>query len=51
VIEFQITLAGLEEVTRWILSWGSKAKVLAPPALKQRVRNEIEKMMNSHREF
>ncbi len=51
VIEFQITLAGLEEVTRWILSWGSKAKVLAPPALKQRVRNEIKKMMDSHREF
>jgi predicted DNA-binding transcriptional regulator YafY len=51
VIEFQITLAGLEEVTRWILSWGSKAKVLGPPELKQRVRDEIEKMMNSHREF
>jgi len=28
VIEFQARLSGLEEITRWVLSWGSKAQVL-----------------------
>jgi predicted DNA-binding transcriptional regulator YafY len=45
VIEFQATLSGLEELTRWILSWGSKAKVLGPPELKKRVQQEVAKMM------
>ena len=44
VIEFQATLCGLEEITRWVLSWGSKAKVLGPPELKKRVRDELAKM-------
>jgi len=43
VIEFQATLSGLEEITRWVLSWGSKARVLGPPELVQRVREELEK--------
>jgi len=45
VIEFRAQLAGLEEITRWILSWGSKAQVLGPPELKRRVRGEVEKML------
>ena len=44
LIEFQAHLSGLEEITRWILSWGSKAQVLAPPELKHRVRTELQKM-------
>ncbi|MFO1485552.1 MAG: WYL domain-containing protein [Verrucomicrobiaceae bacterium] len=44
VIEFQADLSGLEEITRWILSWGSKAKVLGPPELKQRVAQEVAGM-------
>lgn len=43
-IEFQAKLTGLEEITRWVLSWGSKAKVLGPPELKKRVRAELVKM-------
>jgi predicted DNA-binding transcriptional regulator YafY len=43
VIEFQADLSGLEEITRWVLSWGSKAKVLGPPELKKRVREELAK--------
>jgi proteasome accessory factor B len=43
-IEFQATLAGLEEITRWVLSWGSKAQVLGPPELKKRVRDEVAAM-------
>lgn len=45
VIEFQARLSGLEEITRWVLSWGSKATVLGPPELKKRVRVEVERMM------
>ncbi len=45
VIEFQVDLSGLEEITRWALSWGSKAKVLGPPELKKRVTEELEKMV------
>lgn len=47
VIEFQADLSGLEEITRWVLSWGSKAKVLAPPELKKRVQDELEAMLSS----
>ncbi|MCF7786832.1 MAG: WYL domain-containing protein [Prosthecobacter sp.] len=47
VIEFQAHLSGLEEITRWVLSWGSKAKVLGPPELKQRVREELGKMVQA----
>jgi predicted DNA-binding transcriptional regulator YafY len=44
VIEFQVTLSGLEEITRWILSWGSKARVLGPPELRKRIKDELKKM-------
>jgi predicted DNA-binding transcriptional regulator YafY len=44
VIEFQADLSGLEEITRWVLSWGSKAKVLGPPDLVRRVAEEVEGM-------
>lgn len=43
-IEFAAHLAGLEDITRWILSWGSKAHVIAPAELKERVRAEVDKM-------
>lgn len=46
-IEFTAHLAGLEEITRWILSWGSKAQVVAPPELMARVRREVEKMFKN----
>ena len=39
-VELRMTIAGTEEITRWILSWGSKAKVLAPKTLKNRVQME-----------
>lgn len=43
-IVFMAQLSGLEDITRWILSWGSKARVIGPPELKERVRLEVEKM-------
>ena len=34
-------MSSLEEILRWVRSWGSKAKVLGPPELKKLVRDEI----------
>lgn len=47
LIEFRAQLDGLEEITRWVLSWGSKAQVLGPPALKKRVQDELRAMMRA----
>lgn len=41
-IEFRARLAGLEEVTRWVLSHGRHARVLEPKALRDRVKEEAE---------
>jgi len=41
-IEFQIELADLFEIERWILSWGSHAKVLGPAKLKNSIRKNAE---------
>jgi proteasome accessory factor B len=41
-IEFQIELADLFEIERWILSWGAHAKVLAPIKLKNSIRKHAE---------
>jgi proteasome accessory factor B len=48
VIEFHACLSGLEEITRWVLSWGSKAQVLAPPALKKRVKDELAALTKTY---
>jgi len=37
-IELSMTLGSLEEVERWILSWGEHASVLEPPAMVRRIR-------------
>lgn len=47
LIEFQVELAGLEEITRWVLSWGSKVRVISPPELKQRVHVELTSMLQN----
>lgn len=36
-IELSLTLGSLEEVERWVLSWGEHAVVLEPMELKRRV--------------
>lgn len=35
------TVAGLAEVSKWVLSWGRDATVLAPPELRQALREEL----------
>ena len=43
-MELRFNLRRLEEVVRWVLSWGSKAKVIAPAELKKLVRVEVAQM-------
>jgi predicted DNA-binding transcriptional regulator YafY len=37
-MELTMTLGGLEEIERWILSWGEHATVLEPPAMVRRIK-------------
>jgi predicted DNA-binding transcriptional regulator YafY len=39
-ILLELELGGLEEIERWILSWGKHARVLAPEELASRIREE-----------
>ncbi|MEP6670202.1 MAG: WYL domain-containing transcriptional regulator [Chthoniobacter sp.] len=41
-IELSMTLGSLEEVERWILSWGEHASVLEPAAMIRRIREVAE---------
>ena len=43
-IEVRFEVGRLEEVLRWVLSFGSQAKVLAPVELVQMVHDEVEAM-------
>jgi proteasome accessory factor B len=45
-VEIRFEVGRLEEVLRWVLSFGSQAKVLAPPELVKMVRDEVEAMRN-----
>lgn len=37
-VELTLELGGLEEIERWVLSWGEHARVLAPKRLRERIR-------------
>ena len=41
-VEIRFEIGRLEEVLRWVLSFGSQAKVLGPPDLVKLVKSEIE---------
>jgi proteasome accessory factor B len=47
--ELSMTLGNLEEIERWILSWGSHAEVLEPAELKQRIAKTILALANTYR--
>jgi proteasome accessory factor B len=44
-IELRLELGSLEEIERWILSWGSHARVLEPAELKRRIRRSAEAIL------
>jgi predicted DNA-binding transcriptional regulator YafY len=41
-IIFSAETAGIHDIRIWVLSWGSKARVLAPESLKKMIKSEIE---------
>jgi predicted DNA-binding transcriptional regulator YafY len=43
-VEARFEVGRLEEVMRWVLSFGSQAKVIAPPELVKMVRKEVREM-------
>jgi predicted DNA-binding transcriptional regulator YafY len=43
-MEIRFEVGRLEEVLRWVLSFGSQAKVLGPPELVKMVRKEVQAM-------
>ena len=48
-IELEMTLGALEEIERWILSWGNHATVLAPKPLIASVQNKVKSMHKLYR--
>ncbi|HET6676086.1 MAG TPA: WYL domain-containing protein [Nitrospiraceae bacterium] len=42
------TAGGLEEIARWVLSWGKEVKVLSPPELVQLVKEQITKSLQHY---
>ena len=43
--ELSMTLGSLEEVERWVLSWGGHARVLEPVELKRMIRRAAQAML------
>jgi predicted DNA-binding transcriptional regulator YafY len=48
-IELEMTLGALEEIERWILSWGNHAKVLSPKVLTDSVQKRVRSMQKLYR--
>jgi predicted DNA-binding transcriptional regulator YafY len=46
-VEVRFEVGRLEEVLRWVLSFGSQAKVLAPTELAKMVRHEVRAMQKN----
>jgi predicted DNA-binding transcriptional regulator YafY len=47
-LEMAFRVAGLEEIKRWILSFGPEAQVLEPSRLKQMVRADLQKSLGQY---
>ncbi|HWQ92345.1 MAG TPA: WYL domain-containing protein [Clostridia bacterium] len=46
-VELRMKLSGLNEVERWVLSWGGNARVLRPAQLAESVRNAARRILES----
>jgi predicted DNA-binding transcriptional regulator YafY len=44
-IVFTAEVAGIDEIKRWIMGWGSAAQVLDPPALRKAIAKETRNML------
>jgi len=47
-LELSLELDSLEEIERWVLSWGGHAQVVGPRELKERVRTALSAMQKSY---
>ena len=47
-VEMRLQLGSLEEVDRWILSWGKRAHVLEPPELIERIRATLRLLNDAY---
>lgn len=48
---FTATVAGIEEISHWVLRWGAEAQVLAPPALRRIVGRHAAAMAEYYRKI
>ena len=48
-IEVKMTLSSLDEVERWILSWGGHAQAIKPKRLVEQVRAAAQKIVDGSR--
>jgi predicted DNA-binding transcriptional regulator YafY len=46
-VEMRMELGSLQEVERWILSWGKRARVLEPPELVESIRATL-RLLDEH---
>ncbi len=44
---FEVQVAGTAEIKFWLLKWGARAVVLAPPSLRREMRQEAEAMLSN----
>jgi len=49
--ELRMKLSSLQEIERWVLSWGGDAKVLKPKELVDAVRQAAEKILRGKARF
>lgn len=50
-LELSLELDSLEEIERWVLSWGGHARVVSPRELKQRVRKAVSSIQDAYPEM
>lgn len=48
VVEYAVTVAGIEEISRWIIGFGGEAQVLAPPELAERIRGMADEVRRNY---
>lgn len=47
-IELRLELSGMEEIERWVLSWGEHAEVITPKRLRERVTEIAQRIASRH---
>ncbi len=47
-LELRLKLSSLEEIKRWVLTWGGQALVLEPPELAEAVRASARALLRAH---